>query len=97
LSGRISMPATITVKYLGDEAIEKQIRERLEQELRVYDASWRVTVLGSEGNDRWEIKVYGDDGLVHGVRRLEADQTVDKIAAEAAHMVKIASQQKLAS
>jgi hypothetical protein len=29
------MPATVTVKYLGDERIEEQIRERLEEELRV--------------------------------------------------------------
>ena len=91
------MSAAITVKYLGNERLENQIRERLEQDLSMHDDGWRVTVLGSEGNDRWEIKVYGSDGLVHGVKKLDADQTVNKIAEEAAHMVKVASQQKLAS
>jgi hypothetical protein len=91
------MPATITVRYLGDEGMEEQIRERLEQELKAYDASWRVSVLGSAGNNIWEIKVMGGAGQETSVKRLEAHQTVDKIAEEASHMVKIASQQKLAS
>jgi hypothetical protein len=84
------MPATVTAKYLGDENIEKQIRERLRRELNDCHDTCRVSVLGSAGSDLWEIKVaLGPDG--QRVKKLDGHQTVDKIAEEVAHMVQAIS------
>lgn len=92
------MPATVTVKYLGDEKIEGQIRERLEEELKEYDSSWRVSVLGSAWNDIWEIKVVGSGyGQEHSVKKLDGHQTVEKLVEEAVHMVKVADRNEQAS
>jgi hypothetical protein len=87
------MAAVVTVKDLGDAGFETQIRERLEQELKGYDTSSRVSISRPAGN-LWEIKIEGTDVQGHGVTRLEAYQTVDKIVEEAVHMVKVAKQQK---
>lgn len=90
------MPATVAVKTLVDAGVENEIRGQIEEALREYD-DCRVTVLGGAASDVWEIKVDAGAGREHSVKRLEAHQTVGKIVEEAAHMVKIARQQEIAS
>jgi hypothetical protein len=86
------MPATVTVKYLGDEKVEKSIRVGLEAALKDYEDRWRVSVLGSAGSDFWEIKVEQPQGGQHWVKKLDAHQTVEKVVEEATHMVRLAAQ-----
>jgi stress-induced morphogen len=92
------MPATVTVEYQGDVAIEKQIQERLEQALKEYDSGLHVSVSGSAWQDILEIKVSSGE-QVDGVKRLDRHRTVDKIVEEACHMVKVstANERKRAS
>jgi hypothetical protein len=85
------MSATVTVKYLGDERVEKSIRDGLQAALKDYEDRW-VSVLGSAGSDLWEIKVQQPEGVEHSVKRLKANETVEKIVEEATHMVRLAAQ-----
>jgi hypothetical protein len=88
------MPATVTVGYLGDAAVERQIREGMEKELEMYDPSWHVSILGSAWNDTWVIKLTGGEGQVHSVKKLNAHQTVVMVIEEAAHMVRTAHREQ---
>ncbi|HEY1580529.1 MAG TPA: hypothetical protein VGF82_25995 [Terracidiphilus sp.] len=48
--------SAITVKNLGDEKIENAIREQLELKLKDHPG-FRVSAMGSDATDTWEIKV----------------------------------------
>jgi hypothetical protein len=48
--------SAITVNNLCDEKVEIAIREQLEMKLRDYPG-FRVSVMGSDATDNWEIKV----------------------------------------
>jgi hypothetical protein len=54
--GVLMSASAITVKNLGGEKIENEIRERLELELK-NRPGFRVTILGSPSTEAWEIKV----------------------------------------
>jgi len=92
------MPPKITAKYLGDKQAEKQIRERLNRELRDYAGDWRISVLGVTGSDRWQIEVEdsADDRKYRVTKILAANQTVDKIVQETTRMIETAQKQKSA-
>jgi hypothetical protein len=87
------MPANIIVN-LGNEGITNQVHERLEQELMEYDPSWQV-IVECKANGI-EIKVLYNTYVVHGLESISLD-TVEKIVGQVAHMLKLASQQNLAS
>jgi len=48
--------SAVTVKYLGDDKLENAIREQLELKLKDHPG-FRVSVMGSQETDTWEIKV----------------------------------------
>jgi YesN/AraC family two-component response regulator len=97
-SQRCFMPPKITAKYLGDKQAEKQIRERLNRELRDYAGDWRISVLGVTGSDRWQIEVEdsADERKYRVTKILAANQTVDKIVQETTRMIETAQKQKSA-
>ena len=64
---------------------EKLIAERLAQELKDYP-EWRVTVLGSANTEILEIKVDGPSGKWFGVRKLDQNNTVERVVEEAMNM-----------
>ena len=78
--------AGITVKNLGAAKREKLIAERLAQELKDYP-EWRVTVLGSANTEILEIKVDGPSGKWFGVRKLDQNNTVERVVEEAMNMI----------
>jgi hypothetical protein len=78
--------AGITVKNLGAANKEKLIAERLAQELKDYP-EWRVTVLGSANTEILEIKVDGPSGKWFGVRKLDQNNTVERVVEEAMNMI----------
>jgi len=91
------MPPKITAKYLGDKQAEKQIRERLNRELRDYAGDWRISVLGVAGSDRWQIEVEDSaDERKYRVTKILANQTGDKIVQETTRMIETAQKQKSA-
>ena len=65
--------------------IERLIAERLAQELKDYP-EWRVTVLGSGNTEILEIKVDGLSGKWFGVRKLDQNNTVERVVKEAMNM-----------
>lgn len=47
--------SVVIVQNLGDARIENEIKRRLEIALKNYHG-WRVTILGAQENDDWEVK-----------------------------------------
>jgi hypothetical protein len=57
---------------------EKSIRAGLEAALKDYEDRWRVSVLGSAGRDLSEIRVQQREGVEHSVKRLKANERVER-------------------
>lgn len=49
--------SAITVKNLDNEKVENDVRQKIEAKLKDRPG-FRVSVMGSEANDNWEIKVH---------------------------------------
>lgn len=54
------MPATISTRYLG--SCEKELQEFLTDALRSRPEDWRVSLIGSQSNEAWEIITSAPDG-----------------------------------
>lgn len=53
------MAITVTVAHLGDAELAREVQVAIEHVLANYPGEWRVSVVGSQANDRWELKVFG--------------------------------------
>lgn len=53
------MPVTVTVAHWGDVELAREVQAAIEHVLANYPGEWRVSVVGSQANDRWELKVFG--------------------------------------
>jgi hypothetical protein len=47
------------VTHVGSEGLASDIRAAVEHALADHSGDWRVSVIGSQANDRWELKVFG--------------------------------------
>ena len=53
------MSVTVTITHVGSAEFASEIRAAVEHALADYSGEWRVSVIGSQANDRWELKVFG--------------------------------------
>ena len=53
------MPVLVTVAHLGNTELASEVRAAIEHALSDHEGDWRVSVVGSKANDRWELKVEG--------------------------------------
>jgi len=53
------MPVLVTVAHLGNTGLASEVRAAIEHALSDHEGDWRVSVVGSQANDRWELKVKG--------------------------------------
>jgi hypothetical protein len=59
---RAMVGATVVVKNLGDENIEKAVCESLLTSTRRYEG-WTVRVMGADDNDKWVVRVESPFGI----------------------------------
>lgn len=53
------MPVVVSVAHLGNAELAYDVRAAIEHALADRAGDWRVSVLGSQASDRWELKVEG--------------------------------------
>jgi hypothetical protein len=56
------MSVTVALQNIGDVPVRGEIAAIVEHVLSDRPGVWRVTILGSRGNDSWEMKVEGPKG-----------------------------------
>lgn len=77
------MPATFSTSF-SNPKIERMLREQLDQFCKQYPDGWRVSILGAQNNDIWELKVIADDGRtvwVHSLHGTDGEHDIEKIVA----------------
>ncbi len=57
------MPVMVEMHNTGDAESQRDVVARIEHILSERPGDWRVMILGSQGNDRWELKITGPNGF----------------------------------
>jgi hypothetical protein len=59
----MDMAVSLELRNTGDAGVGAEIRALVEHALSDRPGDWRVAILGSRGNDNWEMKVEGPNGF----------------------------------
>jgi len=54
-----SMAVSVEMQHTGDSGLQAEVRAIIEHVLADKPGIWRVSILGSQANDRWEMKIVG--------------------------------------
>jgi hypothetical protein len=57
------MAVTLELHNTGDPGASAEIRALVEHHLNDRPGEWRVSIVGSRENDRWEMKILGPNGF----------------------------------
>lgn len=57
------MAVTVEMHNTGDAAFRRDLLAMIEHVLSNRSGDWRVEILGSQGSDRWEMKITGPNGF----------------------------------
>lgn len=57
------MPVMVEMHNTGDAESQRDVVARIEHILSDRPGDWRVMILGSQGNDRWEMKITGPNAF----------------------------------
>jgi hypothetical protein len=58
-----SMAVSVEMQHAGDSGVQAEIRAIIEHVLADRLGDWRVSFVGSQANDRWEMKIAGPDAF----------------------------------
>jgi hypothetical protein len=61
LSG--SMAVSVDMHHTGDSGSQREVAAVIEHVLADRPGDWRVSIVGSQANDRWEMKIVGPNGF----------------------------------
>jgi hypothetical protein len=78
------MAVSVEMQHTGDPGLQAEVRAIIEHVLADRIGDWRVSILGSRANDRWEMKIVGPNAFERsytlegaaGEHRLEAIQVI---------------------
>jgi hypothetical protein len=66
------MAVSVEIHHTGCEPVVRaEIAAVIEHALADRPGDWRVSIIGSQANDRWEMKIAGPNGLVERCYTLE--------------------------
>jgi hypothetical protein len=57
------MAVTVEIHHTGDAALQRDLAAMIEHVLADRPGDWRVSIIGSRANDRWEMKILGPNGF----------------------------------
>ncbi len=57
------MSVTVEMHNTGDSDMKADVVASIEHALADRPGDWRVTIIGSQANDRWEMKITGPNGF----------------------------------
>ena len=53
------MAVSVEMQHTGDPSAHAEVRALIEHVLSDRPGDWRVSIIGSQANDRWEMKIVG--------------------------------------
>ncbi len=57
------MPVSVEMEHAGDPNMQSEVRAIIEHVLADRPGDWRVSIIGSQANDRWEMKIVGPNAF----------------------------------
>jgi hypothetical protein len=57
------MAAMVEMQYTGDSGLQAEVRAIIEHVLADRPGDWRVSIIGSQANDRWEMRIVGPNAF----------------------------------
>ena len=57
------MPVSVEIEHTGDRKMQAEVRVVIEHVLADRLGDWRVSIMGSQANDQWELKITGPNGF----------------------------------
>src|SRR5438876_10895192 len=57
------MAVTVEMQNTGDPALRQEVAATIEHALVDRPGDWRVSIIGSQANDRWEMKIIGPNAF----------------------------------
>src|SRR5712675_2433368 len=58
-----SMAVSVEMQHAGNSSLQAEVRAIIEHVLADRLGDWRVSIVGSQANDRWEMKIAGPNGF----------------------------------
>lgn len=60
----MNMPVSVEIHHTGsDPGHREEITAHVEHALADHRGDWNVSIVGSQANDRWELKILGPNGF----------------------------------
>jgi tagatose-1,6-bisphosphate aldolase non-catalytic subunit AgaZ/GatZ len=57
------MAVMVEMQHTGDSSIQAEVRAVIEHVLLDRPGDWRVSIIGSQANDRWEMRITGPNAF----------------------------------
>ena len=57
------MSVTVEMHHTGNAELQRDVVAMIEHVLADRGGDWRVSIIGSKANDRWEMKIHGPNGF----------------------------------
>src|SRR5437016_14034776 len=57
------MPGTVEMQNTGDPGLQREVAATIEHALADRPGDWRVSIVGSQANDQWEMKIIGPNAF----------------------------------
>ena len=57
------MPVSVEIEHTGDRNMQAEVQAVIEHVLADRPGDWRVSIMGSQANDQWELKITGPNGF----------------------------------
>lgn len=69
------MPVSVEMHHTGDPSVQAEVRAAIEHVFADRLGDWRVSIVGSQANDQWEMRIAGPNAF-------ERSYTLDGSAGE---------------
>jgi hypothetical protein len=57
------MAVSVEMQHTGDTAVQREVAAVIEHMLADRPGDWRVSIVGSQANERWEMKIVGPNAF----------------------------------
>ena len=57
------MAVTVEMQNTGDPGLQREVAATIEHALADRPGDWRVSIIGSQANDQWEMKIIGPNAF----------------------------------
>ena len=77
------MPVVVEMHNVGDLNLQRDVVAVIEHVLSGRMGDWRVLIVGSQGSDRWEMKIFGPNAFERSytLERMSGEHDPQRIAA----------------